>query len=184
MLGLPKGIVKLEAHSELWRKLFAEEAARIREAVGEYVTAIEHVGSTSIGGIAAKPIIDMAVEVESVADGEKCVVPLENIGYEYRGEYGIAGRFYFVKGAPRTHHLHMLLSDSAELRNHLFFRDYLRQNPTAAEEYDNLKRKLAEKYPESRNAYLEGKAAFIESVLKIANFSNLNNTQDKRFFKL
>jgi GrpB-like predicted nucleotidyltransferase (UPF0157 family) len=82
-------------------------------------------------GIAAKPIIDIAVSVEKPADGERCVAPLENIGYEYRGEHGIAGRFYFVKGEPRTHHLHMSKrgSDFGEV---FVFRDYLRAHPAVA----------------------------------------------------
>jgi GrpB-like predicted nucleotidyltransferase (UPF0157 family) len=171
MLGLPKGIVKLEPHSKLWRRLFAEEAARICEAVGEYVLAIEHVGSTSIEGIAAKPIIDMAIAVENLAKGERCIAPLENIGYEYRGEHGIAGRFYFVKGEPRTHHLHLVLATSDFWRSHLLFRDYLRENPSVAEEPERLKIDLAEKFPDDRDSYLESKGVFIEKVLRIAGFS-------------
>jgi GrpB-like predicted nucleotidyltransferase (UPF0157 family) len=170
MIGLPKGIVKLEPHTEFWRQLFAEEAARIREAVGEYILAIEHVGSTSIDGIAAKPIIDMAVSVEKAADGERCVAPLENIGYEYRGEHGIAGRFYFVKGEPRTHHLHLVLATGDFWRSHLLFRDYLRANSSVAKEYEKLKIDLAKKFPDNRAAYLEGKNVFIENVLRVAGF--------------
>src|SRR5215213_1249790 len=120
MLGLEKGFVKLLPHDEQWHELFADEKARIQAAIGEFLLAIEHVGSTSVCGIAAKPILDIAIAITDKADGEKCVAPLENLGYVYRGENGIAGRFYFVKGAPqRTHHLHMLLADSTELRNHL-----------------------------------------------------------------
>ena len=168
MLGLPKGIVKLEPHTEQWQQLFAEEAARVREVVGEYILAIEHVGSTSISRIAAKPIIDMAAAVERSADGERCIAPLENIGYEYRGEHGIAGRFYFVKGEPRTHHLHMVTADSDFWRSHLAFRDYLRENPAMAKEYESLKLELARKYGDDREAYQRGKTNFIENILKVA----------------
>jgi GrpB-like predicted nucleotidyltransferase (UPF0157 family) len=170
MLGLPKGVVKLEPHTKQWQQLFAEEAARIREAVGEYVLAIEHVGSTSIGGIAAKPIIDMAVSVKKLAEGERCVAPLENIGYEYRGEHGIAGRFYFVKGEPRTHHLHMVLATSDFWRSHLLFRDYLRAHPDTAKEYEDLKLELARKCANDRKAYQRGKSDFIENILRVAGF--------------
>ena len=170
MLGLPKGIIKLEPHAEQWRQLFAEEAARLRETVGEYVTAIEHVGSTSIKGIAAKPIIDMAAAVENTADGERCIKPLESVGYEYRGEQGIAGRFYFVKGEPRTHHLHMVLTGSDFWRSHLMFRDYLRENTAIAKEYEDLKLELARKYVNDRAAYQRGKTDFIKNVLKNAGF--------------
>ena len=150
--------------------MFAEEAAQIREAIGEIITSIEHIGSTSINGIAAKPIIDIAVGAGKIADGESCVRPLENIGYEYRGEHGIAGRFYFVKGEPRTHHLHLVEIGSDFWRSHLLFRDYLRENQAVAEDYENLKKELAKRYAENREAYTNGKAAFIENVLKTAGF--------------
>lgn len=166
MLGLKKGVVELVPHDEQWHRIFAEEEARLRDVIGEFVTRIEHVGSTSICGIAAKPILDIAAAVSDKMNAERCVAPLENIGYEYRGENGIEGRFYFVKGKPRTHHLHILLSDSDEWRNHLFFRDYLRQNPKAAAAYDKLKKELARKFKSDRDAYLDGKGGFVERILK------------------
>ena len=169
MLGLEKGFVRLLPHDEHWHQLFDEEKARLQDVIGEFVLSIEHVGSTSVCGIAAKPILDMAVAIENQGNGEKCVAPLENIGYEYRGENGIAGRFYFNKGFPaRTHHLHILPADSEDLKNHLAFRDYLLQNPRAAQEYDRLKKDLAEKYPNDREAYLDGKAEFVQKILKAA----------------
>ncbi len=168
MLGLEKGTVKLEPHAEAWHRLFAEEEARLREAVGEYVVAFEHVGSTAVCGLSAKPIIDIAAAVRGAADAGRCVGPLEGIGYEYRGENGIAGRFYFVRGEPRTHHLHVVELGGEFWESHLAFRDYLRTHREAADEYDRLKRGLASKYPGDRGAYTEGKAAFIEGVLKKA----------------
>lgn len=168
MLGLKKGVVELFPHNEQWHQFFAEEKAKLQSAVGDYVSAVEHIGSTSICGISAKPILDITAAIDSKENGEKCIAPLENLGYEYRGENGIIGRFYFVKGKPRTHHLHMLLSDSDELRNHLFFRDYLRTNPERAAEYDKLKKDLARKYKNNRDAYLDGKAEFVESILRVA----------------
>jgi GrpB-like predicted nucleotidyltransferase (UPF0157 family) len=175
MLGLKKGIVELLSHVEQWHQLFADEAARLRAVVGEHLVAIEHVGSTSICGISAKPVIDVAIAVSDKSAGEKCVSPLEKIGYEYRGEHGIAGRFYFIKGEPRTYHLHMVLLGSDFWRSHLLFRNHLRENPKAASEYDHLKKDLAEKYRENRNAYQEGKTAFIENILKEAGFKNSEN---------
>lgn len=172
MLGLPKGIVKLEPHSENWRQLFAEEAAAIRRAIGEIDATIEHVGSTSIGGMAAKPIIDVAIGLKNLADGEQCVAPLEKVGYEYRGEHGIAERFYFVKGEPRTHHLHVVERGGDLWRNHLLFRDYLRNNRAVAATYERLKIDLAEKYPANRDAYLQGKNDFIENILRRARLES------------
>lgn len=168
MIGLKKGFVELAEHTEQWHQLFEEEKARLNEGIGNHVIAIEHVGSTSICGIAAKPILDIAVAIEDKTAGEKCIKPLEDLGYEYRGENGIAGRFYFVRGKPRTHHLHMLLVDCEPWKNHLLFRDYLRGNPAAAKEYDELKRNLAREYPNNRDAYLDGKNDFVEKNLKSA----------------
>ena len=167
---MKRGTVRLVPHIENWHQLFEEEKARLQSAIGENVFAIEHIGSTSICGISAKPILDIAVAVEKYADGEKCIKPLDDLGYEYRGAHGIAGRHYFVKGELRTHHLHLVEINSDFWRSHLLFRDYLRENPTIAKEYDNLKKDLAKKYAENRDAYLEGKAGFIENVLSAAGF--------------
>jgi GrpB-like predicted nucleotidyltransferase (UPF0157 family) len=168
MIGLQKGIVKLVPHTELWHRQFAEEAARLREAVGGRVVAIEHVGSTAVCGIAAKPIIDIVAAVREAADAGRCVRPLEGVGYEYRGEGGIAGRYYFVKGEPRTHHLHMFELGSDTWREHLAFRDCLRSHRRVAEEYERLKRDLAVRHERDREAYTEGKGAFIREVLRSA----------------
>ena len=177
MLGLKKGTIELFPHDERWHQLFAAEKARLVKAIGKSILLIEHIGSTSICGIKAKPILDIAVAVEKYADGENCVEPLERLGYEYRGENGIAGRHYFVKGEPRTHHLHLLELSSASWKNHLLFRDFLRQNQTAAQEYENLKTDLAEKNAAHREAYLIGKAEFIEKTLKAAIIIDRNRTK-------
>ena len=170
MLGLKKGIVELVPHNEWWHQLFAEEKARMQNAFGENIVAVEHIGSTSICGISAKPILDIMVAIEKYSDGEKCVKPLEKLDYEYRGEYGIAGRHYFVKGEPRTHHIHMVEFGGDFWRSHLLFRDYLRQNSKISEDYENLKEKLAVEHWKNREAYQKGKTTFIESVLKTAGF--------------
>jgi GrpB-like predicted nucleotidyltransferase (UPF0157 family) len=119
MLGLKRGTVRLVPHNERWHDLFAEEEDRLRVAISEYALAIEHVGSTAICGLSAKPIIDIAVAVRKIADAGKCVIPLEGIGYEYRGEQSIPGRHFFGKGEPRTHHLHMVEMSSDFWRSHL-----------------------------------------------------------------
>jgi GrpB-like predicted nucleotidyltransferase (UPF0157 family) len=168
MLGLERGTVRLMPHTERWHDLFAEEEGRLRVALGEYALAIEHVGSTAICGLSAKPIIDIAVAVPEIADAGKCVMPLEQIGYEYRGEQGIPGRHFFGKGEPRTHHVHMVEMGSDFWRDHLLFRDYLREHREIIEEYEKLKKDLAQRHKENREAYTEGKAGFIEGVIKLA----------------
>ena len=180
MLGVPRGVVELSSHNEEWHQIFADEEAALRAVIGQFVMGVEHIGSTSVCGISAKPILDIAVAVSDQAQGEKCVAPLEKTGYTYRGENGIPGRFYFVKGRPRTHHLHLLLFDSNAWRNHLLFRDYLRQNPQIAEEYDKLKKELSQKYKNDRDSYLDGKAAFVEKVLRSARSKeNLSKIKGK-----
>jgi GrpB-like predicted nucleotidyltransferase (UPF0157 family) len=171
MLGLEKGTVRLAPHNERWHVLFDEEEGRLRSAVGEYVLAIEHVGSTAICGLSAKPIIDIAVAVQEIAYAERCVTALEHMGYEYRGEQGIPGRRFFGKGEPRTHHLHMVELGSELWRGHLLFRDYLRGHRDIVEQYEELKKELAQRHKENREAYTEGKAAFIEGVLQAASGS-------------
>ena len=170
MLGLEKGAIKLSPHREEWHELFAAEAQRLTIAAGKHVLGVEHIGSTAICGIAAKPIIDIALAVQEIADVEQIIQPFENLGYVYRGENGIPNRRYFRKGSPlRTHHLHVVRIESDFWRNHLLFRDYLRANPQIAAQYENLKRELAQTHRENREAYTNGKTEFIENVLKAAD---------------
>jgi GrpB-like predicted nucleotidyltransferase (UPF0157 family) len=169
MLGLEKGAVNLSPHREEWHELFAAEAGQLTAAADKHALAIEHIGSTAICGIAAKPIIDIALAVREIADVEHIIQPFGNLGYVYRGENGIPDRHYFRKGSlRRTHHLHVVTYGSDLWRNHLLFRDYLRAHPQIAAQYENLKRELAQTHQENREAYTEGKTEFIENVLKAA----------------
>ncbi len=170
MIGLQRGIVKLVPYSSEWKRLFAEEERVLRASIGAYVMDIQHVGSTAIPGLEAKPIIDIAVAVRRLEDVEKCIEPLERLGYEYKGDEGHPGRFFFAKGGPsrRTHYVHVVEWNSDSWKNLLLFRDYLRQHKEAAEEYAKLKRELARKSQGNRAFYTPGKAEFIESVLSRA----------------
>ncbi len=170
MIGLQRGTVKLVPYSSEWESLFAEEERVLRASIGTYVMDIQHVGSTAIPGLEAKPIIDIAVAVRRLEDAEKCIKPLECLGYEYKAYEGRPGRFFFAKGDPsrRTHYLHMVEWDSDSWKSYIRFRDYLRQHKEAAREYARLKRELARKSRGNRDFYTPGKAEFIESVLRIA----------------
>lgn len=171
MIGLNRKSIVLVPHRVEWKSLFESEAKLLCEAVGKFTVAVEHIGSTSIVGLEAKPIIDILVGVQKSADAEKCIVPLSEIGYEYRGESDIAGRFYFRKGEGdiSTHHLNIAETTSDFWRKHLLFRDYLRQHAEEAQSYGKLKRKLALKHKGNRPAYTEAKADFIERVLEKAD---------------
>lgn len=168
MIGLPRSTVEIVPYSNLWPGLFAEEAERLRAAIGEHTVAIEHIGSTSVPGLAAKPIIDILIAVMEISDVQKCVVPLESIGYEYRGELGIPGRHFFGKGETRTHNLHVVEIGSAHWRRHLRFRDYLREHDEVRNDYQALKEGLAEKHRHDREAYTDAKSEFIQGVEKAA----------------
>jgi GrpB-like predicted nucleotidyltransferase (UPF0157 family) len=168
LLGLNRGTVSLSPHREEWHELFANEKTLILDSIGKHVIAIEHVGSTAICGIVAKPILDVMVGLPTFEDGEKCVQPLERLGYEYKGENGIPGRHFFGKGSPRTHHLHMLVVGGDFWKHHLLFRDYLIANRQVAEEYNNLKIDLSARFPEDREAYTSGKESFVKRTLREA----------------
>jgi GrpB-like predicted nucleotidyltransferase (UPF0157 family) len=168
VIGLESGVVRLLPYSDLWPRLYEAEKARIHAAVGRWVLDIQHVGSTAIPGMPAKPIIDIAVAVADFEEARICIVPLERLGYEYRGELGIPRRHYFTRGDPRTHHVHMNELGSRDWGNQVLFRDYLIRHPGQAEAYAALKQRLARQYSTDRDAYLAGKAAFIEGILRRA----------------
>jgi GrpB-like predicted nucleotidyltransferase (UPF0157 family) len=167
-IGLPDNLVAIHPYSEEWPRLFEEERQRLRAAIGDYVLDIQHIGSTSVPGLDAKPIIDIGVAVANFEEAIVCVEPLEQLGYVYHGENGIPRRHFFTKGAPRTHNLHM-----NELGNHDWtittrFRDYLHGHPDAARAYADLKRELAIRHQHDREAYQDGKSQLIQQILKLA----------------
>jgi GrpB-like predicted nucleotidyltransferase (UPF0157 family) len=168
MLGLESGVVRLSPYQPAWQRLFEEEKARLQQAVGPYVLDIQHVGSTSIPGLVAKPILDIAIAVRNFEEATVCIEPIERLGYVYRGELGIPRRHYFRKGQPRTHHLHVNEIESVDYENQILFRDYLIHHRDMAQAYGALKLNLARRFPVDRDAYLAGKAPFIEHVLALA----------------
>ena len=153
--------------------LFDQERARIEGALGALAERIEHVGSTAVPGLAAKPILDIMVGVGSLRGAEHYIQPLEQLCYECRGEAGVPGRLFFRKGDPRSHHLHVTESGSEFWERHLSFRNYLRAHPETAREYARLKHHLADRFRTKRTAYTEAKTAFISEVIRRA-------TEDKR----
>ncbi len=167
-LGLDQGTVRVVPYSPDWPRLFEEEKAHLLSVIGDYVLDIQHVGSTSIPGMPAKPILDIGIAVRNFEEARVCIPPIEGLGYEYRGEFGIPRRHYFTKGEPRTHHIHMNEATSQDWNRQITFRDYLRQHLELAQEYAELKLELAQRYPNDRDAYLDGKTAFVERVLDLA----------------
>jgi len=154
-----------------WPTIYSKEKDRILSVVGNKVAAIEHVGSPAISGLGAKPIIDIMVAVRQLSDAKECIEPLRSIGYEYVPEYEkeLPERRYFRKGPEgvrnKHFHLHMVQHGGDFWKRHLMFRGYLRCHPEVAQQYCELKRKLAEKHALDREAYTDAKTPFIESIL-------------------
>ncbi len=166
MIGLERGAVRLAAYTPEWIRLFEEEYGRLEAAVGDHVLDIQHVGSTSIPGMPAKPVIDIAIAVEDFDRAAVCIKPIVDLGYEYAGENGIPRRHYFVKRDPRsTHHVHMVEKTSWDWETMLLFRDRLTQEPALAQEYAETKTRLAQRFERERDDYQRAKAPFIERVV-------------------
>lgn len=154
-----------------WPQTFAVLKAAIEGALAGLVLAVEHVGSTSVMGLPAKPVIDLDVVVasEHVAEG---IGRLQQLGYEHEGERGIPLREAFRRPAGSVpHHLYLCPPHSPALANHLALRDYLRAQPDAARAYGALKRRLALEHAGDSDAYVQGKTAFIVDILRQVGFS-------------
>ena len=156
-----------------WVKLFQAEAKAIANILAtKLITRIEHFGSTSVPNLPAKLIIDLLIKVSSLTEAkETAIEPLESLGYAYWANNPDPKRMFFVKGlppnSPRTHHLHLVESDSI-LWERLLFRDYLRQYPEEAAHYARLKYRLADEFKSDRKAYTQGKTDYIQSVMSQA----------------
>ncbi len=164
--------VAIVDYDHRWPARYEEERAKILKAIGDKLVLIEHIGSTAVLGLAAKPIIDIMAAVRRLADAEACIGPLQRIGYQYVPEYELElpERRYFHKGSPesRMHHLHIVEITSDFWRRHLLFRDYLRAHLEVAREYEGLKRRLAERHRFDRQAYTEAKTEFVQAVVERA----------------
>lgn len=158
-------------YDPLWPEAFRVEANRIAKACDDLEIRLEHIGSTSVPGLSAKPIIDIAAGVPPRAEREPYIQALKELGYQHKGAHGIPGRDYFVRGSPRSHHLHMVSWTSDVWREHLLFRDYLRSNPTVMLEYEILKRQLAIVHANERADYQADKGPFIRAVLRQAKLT-------------
>ncbi|CEJ83042.1 hypothetical protein VHEMI03074 [[Torrubiella] hemipterigena] len=150
-----------------WPALFTQLTTPVKEALGSLSTRIEHVGSTSVPGLAAKPIIDMDIVIPSWDVLPLVIAKLAELGYDHEGIKGIPEREAFErpKGAHR-HHLYVCADETREVKRHVAFRDALRGNDTLRDEYAALKKRLAEQYKTDVDAYCDAKTDFIEGVLR------------------
>lgn len=163
--------VELIPYDPAWPALYDAEAERLRSALpAGLILAMEHFGSTAIPGMPAKPIIDILMAVPSV-EAARCIAirPMEAMGYAFWAGNPKQDRLFFVKDLPpaaprRTHHVHVCEA-GGEMWQRLAFRDHLRENPAEAQRYAALKRELAARHREDREAYTAAKAGYVEEVL-------------------
>jgi GrpB-like predicted nucleotidyltransferase (UPF0157 family) len=171
-LGLPSHVVKLARYNPNWPQLFIEEKQRVAGLLAKLNPQIEHIGSTSVPGMDAKPVIDIMLGIKGPEDIDAAEAALLDRGYVSHGEKGIPGRLFFTYGEPPTLHLHMVTYNGPLWKGHLLFRDTLTFNKKLADSYVSLKINLAKQFPTDRQSYTAGKADFIESVLRKARVSN------------
>jgi GrpB-like predicted nucleotidyltransferase (UPF0157 family) len=148
-----------------WPQVFEQECELVGEALGDDVVEIQHIGSTSIPGLRAKPIIDLLAAVESFAPIAEYQRRLEPLGYHHHAHPDEDERIFFWKGTPRTHHLHIVEYATWEHQRHIIFRDYLRRHPELAQWYEQIKRELWLAFKNNRPAYTKGKTAFIKTIM-------------------
>lgn len=153
-------------YNPAWPQMFEQEADAIKKILGKNCIAIHHIGSTAVPGLAAKPIIDIMPVVQSLTDVDILSKKFEDIGYEYMGEFGIAGRRYLRKGGDeRTHQIHIFVqTDRVNINRHLVFRNYLNTHEDTKNAYAELKRELAKKYPFDIDSYGNGKETFVKEI--------------------
>ena len=167
MMGTKR--VYVAPYDAQWKEDFAAIREELAAALGDLALRIEHVGSTSVEGLSAKPIIDIDVVIEDGTKLDAVIAALGGIGYSHEGNLGIVGREAFKyegKEHLRRHHLYVCTQDSPELRRHLVFRDYLRSHPEAVKEYSRIKEEGAALYPDDIDAYIMHKSLWIEAVYR------------------
>ncbi|MEB9683003.1 hypothetical protein BK742_17640 [Bacillus thuringiensis serovar pingluonsis] len=163
-------IIKVVDYNQNWSSDYQKEEHFIRAILQEELVKSFHIGSTSVPGLKAKPIIDILLVVNDIYKLDSFSKQFQEIGYEVMGEFGITGRRYFRKGGNlRTHQIHAYQYDKIEeIERHLAFRDYLREHPVVCKQYGELKSQLAKEYPNDIKGYGDGKDKFVKSVEKDA----------------
>lgn len=164
--------IRIVGYDPAWPAAFESEAARILALFADGSTRIEHIGSTAVPGLGAKPIIDIMLGAPELGEIDAAVPGIESLGYQYVPEHEaeMPERRFFRKerGGRRTHHLHAVEVGGAFWRDHLLFRDFLRSHADVARAYHDLKAELAGRFASDPEAYMDGKDAFIKRVMEEA----------------
>ncbi len=166
-IGLKRGTVKLLPFNKNWAKSFEKEKKHLTSKLKDLVVDIQHIGSTSIPGMTAKPIVDIAIGVKTMKGSKKFIKILESAGYKFINHFGnLNTHLFFVKGeeSNRTHYIHLIKYQGKIWQHNMFFRDYLSKNKSAAKKYINLKQKLAVQFVDKRKLYTAAKGNFIKDI--------------------
>jgi len=159
-------MVLIIEYDRQWPRRLRKESKQILEVVGDLLIDIEHIGSTSVEGFAAKPVVDMAGAVERLEAIASIVDPLADLGYKYYGEYGLPDRHFFVRHSDdEGFHLHVVQHGSSYWRRYIAFRDALRESSKLRDEYAKLKRELATQFADDPDAYSRAKSEFVEQIV-------------------
>lgn len=173
MANISQRTVIISPYDANWITVYQNEKEKILEVIADKVIALEHIGSTAVPNLAAKPIIDIMAGTKTLDIASECIRPLKTIEYEYVPQYevDIPDRRFFHRGLnlPNQHfHLHIVAIDGSFWRDHLLFRDYLRSHPEVLAEYQSLKQELAEKYSPDIMRYCDAKTDFIHNIVRLA----------------
>lgn len=183
--------VEVYPYNEKWVLMFEIEAEKLKHIFEKEMIDIYHIGSTSIPGLSAKPIIDIMPVVYDIKLVDHYNGKMKSIGYETKGENGIPGRRYFQKGGNnRSHHVHIYQAESDDITRHLAFRDYLRIHPNEKKKYGELKVRLAQQFPFDIESYINGKERLVKEIERKAmhwkkeNQMNAVNVKKEQLFKV
>jgi GrpB-like predicted nucleotidyltransferase (UPF0157 family) len=168
------GKIEVVPYNSAWSESFKKEAPNVKRVLGDNCLYILHIGSTSIPGLAAKPIIDMLAIVKDITKVDDCNQQMEQLDYKPHGEDGMMFRRFFIKGSSkRTHHLHVWEENSGEISKHLLFKEYIVNHPDDYKRYEELKLKLAKLYPEDSRAYCLAKDDLVKEILRKAGYKGI-----------
>lgn len=164
-----KRLIEVVEYDSSWPELYEVERGLLESVLGAIATRIHHIGSTAVPGLAAKPVIDILVEVTSHMELDGKGTEMFELGYEAKGEFGIDGRRYYQKGGNnRTHQIHAFMEGGSNIFRHIAFRDYLRAHPETAYEYGDLKKQVAASCGADIDRYCDGKNSYVKKLEKIA----------------
>ncbi|MDV2582052.1 GrpB family protein [Alkalibacillus haloalkaliphilus] len=161
--------IEVVPYQNSWPEMYEIEATKLKSLLSDEYIDIYHIGSTSVPGLKAKPIIDILMVVKAVEAVDLYNEQLINIGFIPKGENGIEGRRFFIKGGDnRSHHLHIFQTGSADIKRHIAFRDYLIHHPQMSGQYGDLKERLSRLDPYDSEAYVQGKEQMVQEIERLA----------------